>query len=142
MRKILHYGTSAALLLAFGLAVISCGTTGKTEPAEDLPNILIINEIENYSGSVLVSVSSTTTPLASMTAVGRAHVSEASATLSLVIAGNDDVPWKDTGEYFIVLIFADDNNAIYFYSGGESSAHKYNFTGGTAAIPLSQFSRN
>jgi len=142
MRKYLFFGISAALLLALGLTIISCKTTGNTEAAEDLSNILIITEIEGYTGTMLAAVSSTAAPLSSMTAVGRADVSENTVTIPLVPAGQEEIQWKETGGYFIILVLQDDNNAIYFYSGGETSAHKYNFESRPAEIPFSHFNRN
>ncbi|MCL2277256.1 MAG: hypothetical protein FWC21_05100 [Treponema sp.] len=138
MKKNLLYGASAAMLLA----IISCGTTGNTETPEDLTNTLVITEMENYTGSVLAAVSSTSAPLNSMIAVGRADVKDNTVTLPLVYARNEETPWTETGEYFLILILSNDNNAMYYFSDGKSTAHKFNFTNKKTEIPLSRFNRN
>jgi predicted small secreted protein len=136
-----------AIVAVIGFILAACGTTsggkkgGKSGASKGVAKTLVITEIGSYSGDILVTVSSTATPAASMVAVGGAAVSGGSVTLPLVIPKKEDTRWTGTGDYFIVLVFENDNNAVYFYSAGGMSALRYSFSNATTTIPLSQFRR-
>ena len=154
MKKTAFWGLPVAMLLVLGV-LLSCASTGGQSGGQSggqaaassagndgVPKTLIINGIDGYSGDILVTVASTSSPASSMVAVGGAAVSGGSVTFPLVIPGREDTRWTGTGDYFVVLVFEQQNNAIYFYSGGGMSALRYTFTEATTTIPLSQFRRN
>ena len=140
MKGISIFGLSLTLCLV----LISCVTPGGSSPAanDGVPKTLIITGINDYVGDILVTLSSTSSPAASMVAVGGAAVSGDTVTIPLVVPGREDNRWSGVGDFFVVLVFEHDNNAIYFYSGGGMSALRYSFGSATTTIPLSQFRRN
>jgi len=122
--------------LSYGQAA-GAGTTGADN---GVPKTLVITEIEGFSGDVLVTLASTSTPARSMVAVAGAAISNNNVTFPLVLPGREDTRWTGTGEYFVVLVFNQDgSDVIYFYAHGGMSALRYNFTEATTTIAFNQF---
>ena len=134
---------AAAIVLSMS-ACVSVGGGSTTGSADDgVPKTLVVTGIEEFSGDVLVNISSDGRNLTgTMVAVGGAALSGNDLTIPLVRPRQEDRRWTGRGEYFIVLVFSQDgNNVIYFYSSGGMSALRYNIAEATTTIPFNQFRR-
>jgi len=159
MKQTAFFGLPLAMLTALMLTLASCATLdesvailsggliggGVAAAAGDdgVPKTLSITDIEEFSGDVLVTASSTARPAASMVAVGGAAISDNSVTIPLVNPGREDERWTGTGNFFITLVFQcqDYGDVIYFYSEGGTSARRFTFHEAATTLPLSQFRR-
>ena len=159
MKKISLFGLPFAVLSALifllsscatldeGVAMLSGGLIGGSVAAaagdDGVPKTLSITGIEEFSGDVLVTASSTARPASSMVAVGGAAISGSSVTIPLVQPGREDERWTGTGNFFITLVFQCqyDGDVIYFYSEGGASARRFTFYQAAVVLSLSQFRR-
>ena len=137
MKKTAFFRLPATMFLMLGLSLFSCAT-GKGL-GSGVPKTLIITGIEGLSGEVVATISSTSTPADSLVAFGGAVIADGSVAIPLVDHKNVGRRWSGSGNFFLVLVFKDANNAVYYYSEGGMSLLKRNFRDATTTIPLSQF---
>ena len=133
-----------AVAAAIVFSMTACEATTDTTSANDgVPKTLVITGIEEFSGDVLVNISSDGRDLTgTQVAVGGAAISGNRVSFPLVQPRQEDRRWTGRGEYFIVLVFSQDgNNVIYFYSSGGMSALRYDITEATTTIAFNQFRR-
>jgi len=111
-----------------------------SKSGDAVPKTLVVTGIDGISGDVLVTIASNGQNLTgSMVAVGGAVINGNTLTVPLVIPGNESERWTGKGDYFIVLVFEDAGNAIYFYAEGGKSALKYKISEATTTIAFNQF---
>ena len=131
------------MLLALSLSLYSCGGVGGAlndmYGDDGVAKTLVITGIRGYSGDVVVSITSTTSPN-SMVAFGKAAISGNKVTVPLVDAKREGTQWTGKGRYYIILGF-DKSTAIYFHSGGGTAPLKYNISDATTTIALDKFQR-
>jgi hypothetical protein len=141
MKNIVKLIVIIAVVAVIGLSFAACPNEEEADLGDNgVQKTLVITGVtSSLSGDVLVSVSSTATPAASMQAVGSGTVSGGNISFPLRKASNESVRWTGTGDLYIVLVFENHNNAKYFYSGGGKYALRYSFSEATATIPFSDF---
>jgi hypothetical protein len=146
------FAIALSAVIVFSLAACLStggGSSGSAQPAaaaaavsDSVPKTLVVTGIEGFSGDVLVTIASDGRNLTgSMVAVGGSVLSGSNLTVPLVQPGREDQRWTGTGEYFIVLVFSQGGNVIYFYAQGGMSALRYNISEATTTIAFNQFRR-
>lgn len=101
---------------------------------------LVITGITGHSGNVMALLASNSGDLTgSMVAVAEVSIANNRLSFSLLNAANESQRWTGSGEYYIVLVFEESGNAVYYYTQGGASAQKYNITAATTTIAYNQF---
>jgi hypothetical protein len=118
----------AALVLAFGLVVLGCGSNGDPdgksgETENNNPKKITITGINGESGEVVVILASKLSTLFYV-ATGEGTISNNSVTVSMGALGTG-IDWTGTGSYYMIVGIKIGNSSAlhsYYYTGGKTFA--------------------
>jgi hypothetical protein len=111
-----------AMVLVFGVLIISCNTDGDNDlSTNNNPKKITITGLTGQSGQIIISLANHIDG-ASYVATGAGTISGDSVTLSLKKYGFN-IDWTDTGSYYSYVTIGSKNPlSAYYYTNGKTFA--------------------